>query len=81
MKVHPEEYMKMEYNELKKALSKSPKVLRSVKNNKSPVLLNKSYGLATSSYSGISDIELNKRIQLLESSPDFLERINSILLE
>ena len=81
MKVSPEEYMKMEYNDLKKALSKSPKVLRSIKNNKSPVLLNKSYGLATSQYSGIPDIEFNKRAKLLDSSPEFLERINNILIE
>ncbi len=81
MKVSPDEYMKMEYNDLKKALSKSPKVLRSIKNNKSPVLLNKSYGLATSSYSRIPDLEFKKRAQMLESSPEFLERINSILIE
>jgi len=81
MKVSPEEYIKMEYDDLKKAVSKSPKVLRSIKNNKSPVLLNKSYGLATTSYSGISDMELKKRAQLLESAPEFLERINNILIE
>ncbi len=77
----PEDYIKMEYNELKKALSKSPKVLRTVKTNKSPVLLNSSYGYDSQNYKKIPKEIIQKRIQLLDSSPEFLERINSILIE
>ena len=77
----PEDYIKMEYNELKKALSKSPKVLRTVKTNKSPVLLNPSYGYAAINYKNIPREIIQKRIKLLENSPEFLEKINSILIE
>jgi len=77
----PEDYIKMEYNELKKALSKSPKILRTVKTNKSPVLLNPNYGYEAVNYKNIPREVIQRRIKLLENSNEFLERINSILIE
>ena len=77
----PEDYIKMDYKDLKIALSKAPKVLRTIKTNRSPVLLNPSYGLKTDPYKIISPDEMQKRIQILDNSPEFLERINSILID
>ena len=71
----------MDYKDLKIALSKAPKVLRTIKTNRSPVLLNPSYGLKTDPYKIISPDEIQKRIQILDNSPEFLERINSILID
>ena len=77
----PEDYIKMEYNDLKKALSKSPKVTRTVKTNKSPVLLNPEFGYTADNYKNIPRDVIQKRIHLLNNSAEFLERINNILIE
>ena len=77
----PEDYIKMDYKDLKVALNKQPKVIRTIKTNRSPVLLNPSYGLKTDPYKNIPPDEIQKRVHILDNSPEFIERINSILTE
>ena len=56
-----------------------PKVLRTVKTNKSPVLLKSDYALNTESYSKIETTEINRRVKILDDNPKFIELISSIL--
>ena len=77
----PEDYIKMEYKDLKKALVKPPKIIRTIKTNRSPVLLNPSYGLKSDPYKMISKEEMFRRAKILDDSTEFLERVYNILKE
>ena len=77
----PEDYIKMEYNDLKKALVKPPKIIRTIKTNRSSVLLNPSYGLKSDPYKMISKEEMFRRAKILDDSTEFLERVYNILKE
>ena len=79
VKVDPSSYLEMDRQTLSKALDASPKVLRTVKANKSPVLLKSDYALNTESYSKIETTEINRRVKILDDNPKFIELISSIL--
>ena len=78
-KVDPSKYLEMDRQTLSKALDASPKILRTVKANKSPVLLKGDYALNTENYSKIGIDEINRRVQILKDNPKFIELISSIL--
>ena len=79
MKVDPTNYLEMDRQTLAKALEASPKIIRTVKCNKSLVLLKPEYALKTLKYSEIGLEEINKRIKILDDNPQFIELISSIL--
>ena len=79
VKVDPTNYLEMDRQTLSKAIDSSPKILRTVKTNKSPVLLKADYALKTSNYSKISKEEIDRRVKILDNSPKFIELIKSIL--
>ena len=81
MQWDPADYIKMEKDSLKKALSKSPKVLRTIRCNKSPIILNSNYAMQKEPYSKISPEIYKKRMKILDQSNDFKERIVNILQE
>jgi exodeoxyribonuclease-1 len=69
----------MDSQALAKALDTSPKILRTVKSNKSPVLLKSDYALNTENYSKIGMDEINRRIKVLDDNPKFIELLSLIL--
>ena len=69
----------MDRQTLSKALDSSPKICRTVKQNKSPVLLKSDYALNTENYSKIGIDEINRRVKALKDNPKFIEAISSIL--
>ena len=79
VKVDPTNYLEMDRQTLSKAIDSSPKILRTVRTNKSPVLLKADYALKTSNYSKISKEEIDRRVKILDNSPKFIELIKSIL--
>ena len=79
MKVDPEIYLKMDRQTLSKALESSPKIIRTVKCNKSLVLLNSDYAMKTQKYSEIGLEEIYRRVKILDNNPQFIELIGSIL--
>ena len=79
MQWDPADYIKMGKDSLKEALSKSPKVLRTILCNKSPIILNSSYAMKMEPYSKISPEIYKKRMKILDQSNDFKERIVDIL--
>jgi len=78
---NPADYIHMKKGPLKEALSKTPKILRTVKTHKSPVLLNPSYARMQEPYNKISPDILNKRIEILEKATEFKKLISVILEE
>ena len=65
MKVDPENYLKMDSQTLAKALDSSPKIIRTVKCNKSLVLLSPDYAMKTQKYSEIGLEEIHRRVKIL----------------
>ena len=63
------------------ALQKAPKPIRTVKQNKNPLILSKDYGLKTEPYSEIGLNEIMERAKLLDENPKFVNSISSILEE
>ena len=69
----------MDRQTLSKALDSSPKIIRTVRQNKSPVLLKSDYALNTENYSKIGKDDINRRVKILDDNPKFIELIGSIL--
>ena len=64
-----------------KTLQKAPKPIRTVKQNKNPLILSKDYGLKTEPYSEIGLNEIMERAKLLDENPKFINSIKSFLEE
>ena len=79
LKVDPTNYLEMDRQSLSKALDSSPKFIRTVRQNKSPVLLKADYALNTDNYSKLGKDEINRRVEILDNNPKFIELIGSIL--
>ena len=79
LKVDPSKYLDMDRQTLSKALDSAPKVLRTVRQNKSPVLLKSDYALNTENYSKIGKDEINRRVKVLDDNPQFIQLVSTIL--
>ena len=79
LKFDPSNYLEMDRHELSKALDSTPKIIRTVRQNKSPVLLRADYALNTDSYLKVGKDEINRRVKILDNNPKFIELIGSIL--
>ena len=66
---------------LSEAIKKSPKILRTVRQNKSPIILDSSYSLKEEPYCKISQKEIDSRLDLLKKNTKFIELIKSILAD
>ena len=76
-----EELQKLSYEDLKKEMKKSPRFYKSIKANKSPIILDKSYGLNVDPYKKIGENLLNKRAELMKKNEKFSKDILNILRE
>ena len=80
-KVNPDKYLKMDRKALAKVIDASPKILRTCRTNKSPVLLKSDFALNNENYSQIDTKEIDRRLKVLKDNPEFIETLKSILLE
>ena len=78
LRVSPEDYLKLNYQELKKELAKTPKVMRTIKPGKFDICLDYSYSFKAEPYSKIGEAELRKRSSILDANPRFIELIKTI---
>tara|TARA_B100001996_G_scaffold190197_1_gene145457 strand:- start:1105 stop:2550 length:1446 start_codon:yes stop_codon:yes gene_type:complete len=76
-----EELQKLSYEDLKKEMKKSPRFYKTIKANKSPIILDKSYGLKVDLYQKIGENLLNKRAELMKKNEKFSKDICNILRE
>ena len=79
MSVNPDNYINMDRQTLSKALDSSPKIIRTVRANKSVVLLNAEYALNNLKYSKIGIDEIHRRIKILDENHQFIDQIKSII--
>ena len=72
---------KLNYNDLKKEMKKSPRFYKTIKSNKAPIILDKSLGMKVEPYKKIGDNLLNKRAELMKKNEKFSQDICNILKE
>ena len=77
LKEDPKKVLDMSSSELSSYLSKSPKIIRNIKLNKSPILLNKNFKNKIKNYEDISDEIINQRDNFIRTNTDFKEKIYS----
>jgi exodeoxyribonuclease-1 len=76
-----DELQKLNYQDLKKEMRKSPRFYKTIKSNKAPIILDKSLGLKVDPYKKIGINLLNKRAELMKSNEKFSQDICNILKE
>ena len=72
---------KLSYEDLKKEMKKSPKFLRTIRSNKAPIILDKSYGMNVQPYNKLDSEIINKRAELVKTNEKFSIDICNILRE
>ena len=77
----PEDYFDLSLEDLKKALSKSPKCVRNLKHNSSPLIMHAKFGLKFDPYKTIGQEKLLERAQLLKNNKDFSDKVKQALQE
>jgi len=80
LKNDPNDYINLTKDTLKHFVSKSPKIIRSLPTNKSPVIINKNYFSKINEYAHLSFEELEKRSKIILSNTEFKKNIEQILL-
>ena len=75
----PELYFNLSTTELKKALRKTPKVIRTIKHKKHPIIMNSSYAMNFSGYKELGLTKLKERAKLIKKNGDFANRVASVL--
>ncbi len=78
LRTSPEDYLNLNYQDLKQKLSKTPKVMRTVKPSKFDICMDYSYAFNSEPYSKIGETELRRRATILDSNPKFIELIRTI---
>ena len=79
LKHHPKDYLNLDRGSLSKALQNAPKVIRTFKQNKNNVIMNKELGLKYEPYDKIGINEIMERSKILDQNPNFVNSISSIL--
>ena len=76
-----EELQKLNYQDLKKAMKKSPRFYKTIKSNKAPIILDKGLAMKIDPYKKIDQNVLNKRAELMKTNAKFSQDICNILRE
>lgn len=79
LKHHPKDYLNLDRGSLSKALQTAPKCIRTFKQNKNNVIMNKELGLKYEPYDKIGINEIMERSKILDQNPNFVNSISSIL--
>ena len=79
LKHNPKDYINLDRESLSKALKTTPKVIRTFRQNKNNVVMNKELGLKYEPYDKIGINEIMERSKILDQNPNFVNSISSIL--
>jgi len=79
LKADPLYYFKLSLNELRKELDKKPKVIRTIKHKKHPIIMNPTYGMNFDNYKQLGMNKLKQRAKLVRENEDFIKKVISIL--
>ena len=79
LKADPSYYFNLSIQELKKELDKKPKVIRTIKHKKHPIIMNPSYGINFDNYKQLGINKLKQRAKLIRENKEFAKKVTSIL--
>ena len=79
LKSDPKHYFNLSINELKKEFKKSPKVIRTIKHKKHPIIMNSSYGMNFDSYKQLGLAQLQERAKLIRENKNFCNKVSEVL--
>tara|TARA_Y100000590_G_scaffold427207_1_gene537086 strand:+ start:19 stop:1437 length:1419 start_codon:yes stop_codon:yes gene_type:complete len=79
LKADPTYYFNLSTHQLKKELDKKPKVIRTIKHKKHPIIMNPSYGINFDNYKQLGITKLKQRAKLVRENKDFAKKVISIL--
>jgi len=79
LKADPAYYFNLSIQELKKALDKKPKVIRTIKHKKHPIIMNPSYGINFDNYKQLGIKKLKERAKLVRLNKEFIKKVIRIL--
>ena len=81
LRVDVEPILKMSVNELKIEMKKTPKFLRTIRSNKAPIILDKSYAMKEEPYNAIDESLIKKRAELVKTNEKFSQKVITALRE
>ena len=79
LKADPSNYFNLSIQQLKKELDKKPKVIRTIKHKKHPVIMNSSYGMNFGNYKQLGIKKLKERAKLIRENKEFAKKVVTIL--
>ena len=79
LKADPSYYFNLSLQELKKALNKKPKIIRTIKHKKHPIIMNASYGMNFENYKQLGIKKLKQRAKLIKKNKEFIQKVIQIL--
>ena len=81
LKNDPSDYVDLPVEALKEEMKKSPKIIRSVKDNKHPIIMNPNYSKNFDTYKNIGCEKLKKRAEVIRNNEEFKKKVSRILLD
>ncbi len=81
LRVDVEPLLNLSVNDLKIEMKKTPKFLRTIRSNKAPIILDKSYGIKSEPYNAIDPNIIKKRADLVNKNEKFAQNIIIALRE
>ena len=81
LKADPSYYFNLSAQQLKKELDKKPKIIRTIKHKKHPIIMNSSYGINFDSYKQLGIKKLKQRAKLVRENIEFKKKVATILDE
>ena len=81
LKHDPDIYLKMSIQDLKQAMGKKPKIIRTIRHNKHPVIMNPSYAMSLEEYKVLGSEKLMERANKIKRDKEFSEKVAIILKE
>ena len=79
LKADPSYYFNLPIKQLKKELDKKPKIIRTIKHKKHPIIMNSSYGMNFDNYKQLGIKKLKERAKLVRKNKEFAEKVVTIL--
>ena len=79
LKNNPEDYINLTPESLEHFMSKSPKIIRNLRSNKSPIIMNSNHISKINEYKHISEKELLRRADIISSNINFKQTVEKIL--
>jgi len=79
LKADPTYYFSLSIQDLRKELNKKPKVIRTIKHKKHPIIMNSNYGMNFDNYKQLGIKKLKERAKQIRANREFAKKVATIL--